>query len=948
MRRFLHALSLSCTAAALSLALGPRVLGQTVADQPATGAAAEPKTETTAETKPEVPEEVVKMTPFIVEDTKGENTYRATSTLAGTRIRTDLNDVAAAISVITSQFLQDTGVKNNQDLLVYTPSTEVSGIGGNYSGFGGQKTYNESSKLINPSNTNRVRGLDVADNTRDYFLTDIPWDSFNVGRIDLQRGPNSILFGVGSPAGIINASINDATYRNAAKIEVVTDQYGSIRGSLDANRVLLSNELALRVSLLDDREKYEQKPAFNNQRRIYTALRFDKDLLGKGNTTTVRVKFEDGRVKSNNPRILPPNDLITPWFNSTYNKVTVNTATVGNGYLSSTSPAIKLLRPGGVASLQGVSATPDVKSFFTGGKSTPDLVMAGSINSGPGWIVQAVRPLAMPTYGQYAAANLPGGSFYQDKVLTDSSVFDFFKQLMDGPNKREWQNWRAMNVDLQQTFFHDKLAFDFTYDRQDYTSGQSTMLTGGYYAIGVEVNQILEDGTTNPYLGRPYVASSDGLGNFSYNTLRQSKRGIVTADLKAEDYFGKNWFSYILGRSVFTGLANEDERDYKFVQWAEHATTPDLITMYRQQTTSLGSIAGVRQFDWIYYLGPSLSNASSASGANLSPINVQLSPGSTSIVKYFDPTWKTTVGTPTYVNPTDPYTYTDYNTGQPVTGTQVDNPANYAGWTTGPVNWLSASNPADFPSLVLGGNRQNYRDLSQGFTWQGYLLGGDLVPTFGWRKDKVINYDTNARTNSTTGIAPLEYELDPASRREATGQSRNWSGVYHVPKKLMEKVLPGVSISLFYNESSNFKADAPRRNLMGNIIPNPQGKTREKGFSIGLFNDRVNLKANWFKTTVSNATLASGSSAILGSQSYELYQLMALGYAEVAMVQDYMYGYDASSGNWGSIAIPTWLNYAFADGVAGVTQYDNLTNTSPTSAYQQATQTVKQKAMIQA
>jgi outer membrane receptor protein involved in Fe transport len=53
--------------------------------------------------------------------------------LAGTRVRTDLKDVASAISVVTAQFLQDTGAKNAQDLLVYTPSTEVAGLRGNFS-----------------------------------------------------------------------------------------------------------------------------------------------------------------------------------------------------------------------------------------------------------------------------------------------------------------------------------------------------------------------------------------------------------------------------------------------------------------------------------------------------------------------------------------------------------------------------------------------------------------------------------------------------------------------------------------------------------------------------------------------------------------------------------------------------------------------------------------------
>ena len=59
-----------------------------------------------------------------------------------------------------------------------------------------------------------MRGLASADNTRDFFVTDIPWDSYNVDRIDIQRGPGSILFGLGSPAGIVNASMNSAGFRN--------------------------------------------------------------------------------------------------------------------------------------------------------------------------------------------------------------------------------------------------------------------------------------------------------------------------------------------------------------------------------------------------------------------------------------------------------------------------------------------------------------------------------------------------------------------------------------------------------------------------------------------------------------------------------------------------------------------------------------------------------------
>src|SRR5205823_2367162 len=64
-------------------------------------------------------EETIVLSPFVVE-ASGDIGYQAKETLAGSRVRTELKDIASSISVVTSKFLQDTGVKNNQDLLVYT------------------------------------------------------------------------------------------------------------------------------------------------------------------------------------------------------------------------------------------------------------------------------------------------------------------------------------------------------------------------------------------------------------------------------------------------------------------------------------------------------------------------------------------------------------------------------------------------------------------------------------------------------------------------------------------------------------------------------------------------------------------------------------------------------------------------------------------------------------
>ena len=196
-----------------------------------------------ADSSVEDAEEIIQLSPFEVtaEDSDG---YSASTTLAGTRVRTDLRDIAASISVVTAEFLEDTGSHNNQGLLVYTTGTEVGGLFGNFSGVSAGQGPSESKNLVEPSSNTRVRGLSSADNTRDYFQSDVPWDSYNVERVDLQRGPNSILFGVGSPSGIINNTTTPAIFKDTGKIQFEIDQESSLRSMFNVNQELIDNTWA--------------------------------------------------------------------------------------------------------------------------------------------------------------------------------------------------------------------------------------------------------------------------------------------------------------------------------------------------------------------------------------------------------------------------------------------------------------------------------------------------------------------------------------------------------------------------------------------------------------------------------------------------------------------------------------------------------------------------------
>lgn len=76
-------------------------------------------------------EEVFELSPFQIADME-DSGYKSSSTLAGSRLRTQMREVGSSISVVTQEFMKDTGATDNQSLLQYTANTEVGGTNGNF------------------------------------------------------------------------------------------------------------------------------------------------------------------------------------------------------------------------------------------------------------------------------------------------------------------------------------------------------------------------------------------------------------------------------------------------------------------------------------------------------------------------------------------------------------------------------------------------------------------------------------------------------------------------------------------------------------------------------------------------------------------------------------------------------------------------------------------------
>jgi hypothetical protein len=863
-------------------------------------------------------EETVVLSPFVV-TADSDTGYAAKDTLAGTRVRTELKDVASAISVVNKQFLTDTGSKNSQDLLVYTTNTEVGGIYGNFSGVGGSSTYNEASNLLRPSNNTRVRGLDSADNTRDYFLTEIPWDGYIVDRVDMQRGPNSILFGVGSPAGIINTSLNAASFKNSNKVENRVDKNGSLRDSVDLNYVILKNQLSVRVAALDDNTKYQQKPAFNHDKRAYGALRYEPKLFGEGANTSFRMNFENGNVKANRPRSLPPIDAITPWFKTgssngypNLNKLTLDPLTTWNQY--GNNPAYPGYTLPGLGTM-GRFFSADITNWYTAGNptplftQTPNLGIAGGVNSAgviDGTIggFEFSRPAGIVPFNTYARAAIPGGKYYSNVSLADPSIFDFYNKLIDGNNKHEYQKWNAANFALSQTFFHDRVGLEAVYDYQRYKDGQESLMGGDTYALSVDINSKLIDGSANPNVGRPYVSNSGQYGNSENAILRDSTRFTAYGDLRAEDFLGRSTLAKILGHHIFTGLYSTDVKrtDYRgFSRWAADPS-------YAFATGQSAKITdGARQYEWVSYLGSSLSGASSAANAHLSNVSTSVAPVSPTTVRYFDSTWKG------LVDPAAPYTYFTHDSAGALvsnTGTQADNPANYVGWKSAPYKMLSADT-GDIAQLYTSGQKSKNKIKSEGLTWQGYFWDGAIVPVVGWRKDTVTNISAQA-LKGANDVSLMNYSYDTkangSSTQELTGSSKSWGVVVHTPDKFRSMLPEGMNLSVFVNNSKNFKADAPRGDIFGNIIPNPDGQTKDYGVVVSALHERVSLKLNWYETKVKNASLQADSAGF-SSSLYYVWALPYWGATHALAALDGISSPQLRQGDWGW----PWNNIAGGD-----------------------------------
>lgn len=222
--------------------------------------------------------DVVRLDPFSVSAGAGEG-YAAKSSASGLGFVVDLAKLPITVNTLTPALLDDLGVVKVEDALRY-----VSGVSNE-----GRTSKTESYIL---------RGFVTGANLRNGEIFSVPTDVAVVDRVEVIKGPASLVYGVADPAGVVNAVTKKASMRRAVSTSLLWDEYGSARAIVDVNQPLVSNRdvrLAGRLVLAHGREGFARPNEYRDRTILAPNLRLE---LGRNTLVDLDLHHtkENGRI----------------------------------------------------------------------------------------------------------------------------------------------------------------------------------------------------------------------------------------------------------------------------------------------------------------------------------------------------------------------------------------------------------------------------------------------------------------------------------------------------------------------------------------------------------------------------------------------------------------------------------------------------------------------------
>lgn len=492
-------------------------------------------------------DEIFELSPFVVDGSE-DNGYRAQNTLAGTRMNAQLKDTAASISTFTKTFLEDLGATDLESVMKYSASAEKS-VGGTSQNPGGND--NVDSK---PGYNFRVRGFQSS-RARNFFRYDLPVDTFNTERLDESRGPNSILFGIGSAGGIVNASTKNAsTSQNFTRLQFMLGSEDRRRGSIDINKTLIEDRFAVRFNILKDDSDGWRYSTNETDERFAAAATFQ--LAEK---TTLRADFELGAVDDVVARPYQITDNYSQWD--------------GNTFASSVWSV-----PPGARRSQWWGGT--VPVFVSNNETVTDVrSQMETINSH--------NPLS--DFANYSAWwNAASGD---TNVIPESVIPSSVN--VGGPGAQRELDYNTYTFAAEQQFGDLFVELAFNHTESDWVSHWTSSSS-----LRIDPNENRIDGSANPFVGQYYLE-----GRWDKRT-----RNIATDTLRAT--FGYNLDTERLGTHNFVAMLSRDDQSQAFTNETLGITDPDILSSWGATPDNARYRPAFRQYfsslgDWENFHVPS-------------------------------------------------------------------------------------------------------------------------------------------------------------------------------------------------------------------------------------------------------------------------------------------------------------------------------------------------------
>ncbi|MGD1032150.1 MAG: TonB-dependent receptor plug domain-containing protein [Opitutaceae bacterium] len=915
----------------LAAALIPAtLLGQTANTPPAApdqtmAPANQPPVPVAATPAPAGTGETVVLSPFEVNAQQAQG-YFTPNTTTGTRLSNNIGDIPNSVTVIDKQQIVNTNSSNINDIMMYEAGTQGSHTYTPVAGFteatriddalAGSNDVQASQGGPNTLST-RVNGLGAPDNEVDDFwgMYRIPFDTYNVQSIEIDRGPNSLMFGSGSAAGIVNASSTEAELdKLTGDVSLQASSFGGTRETADVNIPLIRNHVALYLAQEFTSLGEQRQPSSDLTHRQYATITIDPFKSHKTKITAY-AEFYDNYANDENT--LVPTDFVTPWLAAgkpEMNPITGMVTFLATGkqlgpYVSSTtSPGYVAGEPTGTGAVTSLTSTLFVPGMTAFGNHITEMYANGNflwafqpqqtIGSNYGGLIPAQVPTSPLTASQAlvrsefmtASQQLPipgvgtpgtpivningvpngGYSSYLQPGVVDQSIYN----AQTGPNidgtDYTQSRARTYHAELQQNILSSStfgsLDLDVAFFRQEYhdlemdpDNQHSNGGTSAMNSLLVDTNAYLLNGAPNPYAGSDFIEDYQGDG-FQHPEINQDWRAMLSYGIDLRDKV-PSWLSWLGHHRIMAEASTHDDiqqniRLRTIINGGDGSYTSELYQLNNQPLIpgnwNIDS-EGQDEVRWQYMSSPGSTQASQ---------RVSL------------------LGVPGYGSPTN-FTVTTYNY---YTGAWVN-------------SGLTQASPA-FGSYPISENVQDQKT----YYWQSFFWNDRIIGSVGLNDDvvknrsaatiynAVINGVPTATTNNAglvtyvNGVLNpnLKYAVGPWNPTSIPGQYQpgtnqlametlgevggntysegfvvkpfeNWAAIDSAANN--GNIFAGVlrTLGMTFDKSDNFNPPTGTyTDLFGNPLGKPQGTEKDYGMEVATPDKKLYLRMTWFKSSNQN------------------------------------------------------------------------------------------------